>query len=551
MSADDLNNRIDRDIRLAALLADVTDASQRGDPPDLESIRLIDPDLADELLGLWAAARVADDLADGWIEEETFELRSSETPRPGSLIGDCELLEELGRGGMGVVYRARQRGLGRLVALKRLRAGVDSPIDVRRFQVEADAAARLDHPHIVPIFGVDEHDGVPYVLMRLVEGTTLARRVADEGPLLPRRAASLLATVSRAVAYAHERGVLHRDLKPSNILLDLEGRPFVADFGLAKRVGVDSDLTASGAILGTPGYLPPEQAAAGRGPIGPCSDVYALGATLYQAITGRPPFLAATAAETIQLVLDEDPVPPRALNPRIDPDLELIALKCLQKRPDLRYQSADALADDLDAYLDGEAVTARSASLRALAGRFLGETHHAAIIERWGLLWVAHAVAIAFFYGVATALLWAGVTARWPQFLLFSVGLGAWAALFWGLRRRGGPIRFVERQIAHIWAGGVAGLNLTLLTEALLGLPVWTLAPTLAIQGGILFLAKAGVLSGTFYLYALAEFLVVTPMALFPPFALPIHAAITAVCFTVEGLKHHRRRSRRNASMTH
>ena len=542
-----------RDRRLAALLATLTDSSHLGGAPDFDAIRADDPAMADELIELWGAARVADELAESWTDEATLDLgsdpaRHPEAPRSGSLIGDCELIEELGRGGMGVVYRARQRGLGRMVALKLLRSGLIGPEEARRFQLESRALAGLDHPNIVPIFEGGTHEGVPYLLMRLVEGTTLARRLADDGPLPPHRAAALMATVCRAVAYAHDRGMLHRDLKPSNILIDGEGRPYVADFGLAKRVGVDSDLTASGAIVGTPGYLAPEQAAADRGQVGPSSDVHALGATLYQAITGRPPFLAATASETIQLVLDEDPLPPRALNPRIDPDLESIALKCLQKRPELRYPTAGALAEDLEGYLAGEPVSARSASLRALAGRFLGETHHAAILERWGLLWVAHAAAIVVFYGVATALLWAGVRARWPQFLLFSVGLGAWAAIFWGLRRRGGPIRFVERQVAHIWAGGVAGLNLTLLTEALLGLPVWTLAPTLAIQGGILFLAKAGVLSGTFYLYAIAEFLAVAPMALLPAFALPIHAAITAACFTAEGLKHHRRRNRRRAA---
>ena len=178
---------------------------------------------------------------------------------PLARIGDCELMEELGRGGMGVVYRARQLGLGRIVALKiLLNASTASAIDVARFRAEASSAARLDHPHIVPVYAVGDHEGQPYFIMRLIEGQSLARRLAD-GPIPAREAATLLAPIARAVDYAHRRGVLHRDLKPSNILIDREGRPHVADFGLAKRLDVDLDLTSSGAIVGTPGYMAPEQ----------------------------------------------------------------------------------------------------------------------------------------------------------------------------------------------------------------------------------------------------------------------------------------------------
>ncbi len=244
-----------------------------------------------------------------------------------------------------------QLGLARIVALKILRdPSAASALDVARFRAEASSAAQLDHPHIVPVYAVGDHEGQPYFIMKLIEGQSLARRLAD-GPIPPREAAALLAPIAHAVDYAHRHGVLHRDLKPSNILVDREGRPHVADFGLAKRLDVDLDLTSSGAIVGTPGYMAPEQVGMGRGRIGPASDVYSLGAILYQMLTGRPPFQAASALDTVFLVLEQDPLPPRLLNPRVDRDLELIALKCLQKPADLRYPSAAALASDLEAYL--------------------------------------------------------------------------------------------------------------------------------------------------------------------------------------------------------
>ena len=379
-------------------------------------------------------------------------------PDADHLFGGCELLEELGRGGMGVVYRARQPGLGRVVALKRLLRGDSAlPNDVARFRAEAEAAARLDHPHIVPVYAVDVHAGEPFFLMKFIAGTTLAKRLS-EGPMPAWEAAALLAPVCRAIHYAHEQGVLHRDLKPSNILIDGEGRPHVGDFGLAKRLGADPGLTQSGAIVGHAqlhGTRAGRAPAGGRRPIGPACDVYSLGAILYQMLTGRPPFQAATALDTILLVLEQDPVPPRVLNPRANPDLEMVALRCLQKAPAERYPSAAALADDLDAFRAGAPVSARSTSLRALAARLLGETHHAAIMENWGVLWICHSIAlVAVLLLLPTVLLWRGVSARWPYVLIFTVGLGAWAAFFWALRRRGGPISFVERQLAHVWGAG-------------------------------------------------------------------------------------------------
>jgi WD40 repeat protein len=274
-------------------------------------------------------------------------------------FGDYEIERELARGGMGVVFFARQISLNRPVALKMILAGqLADETDVKRFYSEAEAAANLDHPGIVPIYEVGQHEGQHYFSMGYVEGRSLAQRLAD-GPLPSREAAALMVKVAQAIEYAHSRGVIHRDLKPGNILLDRNGHPRVTDFGLAKKLQSDSGLTGSGQIMGTPSYMPPVQAGGKRGEVGPAADVYALGATLYALVTGRPPFQAATAMDTVLQVLSDEPVPPRRLNASVPLDLETICLKCLEKEPGKRYSSAAALAEDLRRYLAGEPIVAR------------------------------------------------------------------------------------------------------------------------------------------------------------------------------------------------
>jgi tetratricopeptide (TPR) repeat protein len=277
-------------------------------------------------------------------------------------FGDYEIIRELARGGMGVVFQARQMSLNRKVALKMILAGqLADETDVKRFYTEAEAAANLDHPGIVPIFEVGQHEEQHYFSMGFVEGQSLSHRLAG-GPLPPREAAALMAKVADAIEYAHQHGVIHRDMKPANILLDPSGNPRVTDFGLAKKVQSDGGLTQSGQIMGTPSYMPPEQASGQRGEVGPAADVYALGATLYALVTGRPPFQAATALDTIIQVLSDEPVPLRQLNASVPRDLETMCLKCLEKDPARRYPSAQAFADDLGRYLAGEPIVARPAT---------------------------------------------------------------------------------------------------------------------------------------------------------------------------------------------
>jgi WD40 repeat protein len=273
-------------------------------------------------------------------------------------LAEYELLEEIGRGGMGVVFRARHVRLGRVVALKMILGGKLADADDRqRFETEASAAAQLQHPGIVALFETGTYEGQSYFSMEYVSGSSLGQRVSG-GPLPGRLAAVYLEKTARAVHYAHGRGVLHRDLKPANILLDEQDQPKITDFGLAKLLLTDSGQTRTGAIIGTPSYMAPEQAAA-RKDLGPACDIYSLGAILYELLTARPPFKGETALATLTMVAEADPVPPRLLNPKVDADLETICLKCLEKDPARRYSSAADLADDLACYLSGEPITAR------------------------------------------------------------------------------------------------------------------------------------------------------------------------------------------------
>jgi eukaryotic-like serine/threonine-protein kinase len=289
---------------------------------------------------------------------------SGQPAAPGPLgtlkyFGDYELLEEIARGGMGIVYRARQKSLDRIVAVKMILAGqLATAADVQRFRAEAAAAAKLQHPNILGIYEVGEHDGRHYFSMEYVEGRNLAELV-QEGPLPAARAAAYVKATAEAIHYAHQKGVLHRDVKPSNVLVDPFDQPRVMDFGLAKQVESASDLTLSGQVLGTPNFMPPEQAGGRRREVGVQSDVYGLGAVLFFLLTGRPPFLADSMEATLNAVLNADPVSPRLLNLNVPRDLETVCLKCLEKEPGKRYPTAEQLADELGCFLNGEPIQAR------------------------------------------------------------------------------------------------------------------------------------------------------------------------------------------------
>src|SRR5213592_4362179 len=278
-------------------------------------------------------------------------------------FGDYELLEEIGRGGQGVVYRARQKSLNRTVALKVIGLGQwATQAHLKRFRREAESAANLDHPCIVPIYDVGEREGSCYFSMKFIDGGQLDE-VAKRTPISIRNAAELIAKLARAVHYAHEHGILHRDIKPGNILVDAKGEPHLTDFGLARLLETKSTVTHTMDVLGTPSYMAPEQASGRNEQLTSATDVYGLGAVFYQLLTGHPPFAGGTTYETVRLVLETEPRQPRLLNPKIDRELSTICLKCIEKDPKRRYSSALALAEDLERCIRHEPIRARRAGV--------------------------------------------------------------------------------------------------------------------------------------------------------------------------------------------
>ena len=285
-------------------------------------------------------------------------------------FGDYVLLEEIARGGMGIVYKARHKELNRIVAIKMIISGeYSSELDIQRFQLEAKAAAQLDHSGIVPIYEINSHQGQPYFAMKLVEGGSLAenrQRFLDD----PRKTAELIASAARAVHHAHQRGILHRDIKPANILLDKDDQPLLTDLGLAKLSTGESNLTQTGAVLGTPSYMPPEQAKSSQS-LTTAADIYSLGAILYELLSGKPPHRGDTALETVLQVVNEPVVPLREVDSQVDRDLELICMNCLHKDPDSRYDSANDLADDLESWLAGSPISIKPASVFTRAAQWI------------------------------------------------------------------------------------------------------------------------------------------------------------------------------------
>jgi len=539
------NQDDEAEMRLAVLVTELADQANQGKQVSLEEACLQNPEFETDLRELWGTIIVTEAAAkeQSQFSSSTRELAIPQLELPCD-FGDYRLEEEIGRGGMGIVYRASRFSDGELVAIKMILKGdFASDTDRQRFEAEADAASRLNHPNIIPIYEIGEHQGRSFFCMKLITGQSLSERLS-RGPLPPQRAAKIMNEISDAISFAHQNGILHRDLKPSNIMLDDDWTAYVADFGLAKEANGRTSLTRSGAILGTPSYMSPEQATGHRGEVGITSDVYSLGAVLYHLLTGHPPFMGSTPVETVLMVLEQDPVAPRVLNRRVDRRLENIAMQCLQKPQDLRYSSATDLRNDLRAFLNNESVAASEGKFGQIIGNVFRETHHAVILDNWGLIWIWHSMVLFVACMGTYALQLYGVDSPWAYGVMWTFGLGAWAVVFWFVRRRMGPVTFVERQIAHVWAGAMCCVAFIFPLEVQFDLERLSMAPLLAVFAGMVFLIKAGILSGSFYIQAITLFVTAIIMAVFSSIAMPLFAFVSAGCFFFSGLKYYRRRKK-------
>jgi serine/threonine-protein kinase len=469
---------------LAEFFAD-SDAVGRWTSPLRESARLVQAAASD---------------ADG-----TLAYPGVMVSRPMSSFGDYEVIEELGRGGMGVVYKARHARFQRLVALKMILAGEHASREqTERFLAEARAVARLQHANIVQIHEIGSHDGSPFFSLEYVEGGNLAAKLKESAPS-DMEAARLVELLARAVHYAHGRGIVHRDLKPSNILLTPDGIPKIADFGLAKVLSDQSGVTQTGAILGTPSYMAPEQAAGKAREIGPACDVYALGAILYELLTGRPPFRGATALETMRQVEEQPPEPPHLHNPRVDRALEAICLKCLEKAARDRYPSAEAMDQDLSAYLNGEPVQADRGAARRWFGPVLRETRYTELMTLWSGIWMGAGIAYFFICLAKSLLLWYGVQSHGPFLAIWIAMFLSTLGLFWLCRRRKGPVLSrVERQLLQILGFFYIGFFLTVWHNWYIGAPIVGLPPLLILELAVATGCMAALLGGSFYVMTAA-----------------------------------------------
>ncbi len=463
---------------------------------------------------------------------------------PDREFGDYEILEELARGGMGVVYKARQKGLNRIVALKMILPGrLANADDLHRFRTEAEATARLQHPNIVTVYDVGEVDGQHFYSMDFIDGPSLAKKLA-QGPLPGRTAARYVRTIARAMHHAHCHGILHRDLKPSNILLDRQDEPHITDFGLAKKIGGDSSQTRTGAVMGTPSYMAPEQASGKIKDLGPAVDVYGLGAILYELLTGRPPFRSDTPVDTLRHVLERDPAPPRLLNPKVDRDLETICLKCLEKDPRARYPSAEALADDLGHYLNGESISARSFSMIDRLARTLDRSQYSGEFRTWGTMLLWFAVIVFCGHLLTFLLLHQGRIPHYSLAWLSRVGQFVLIGLlFWRYRgtRSFLPTSSAERQLWSIWIGYMMAFAMSGLVSMLELTPGnrWdelALYPFSAILTGLAFFVMGSNYWGQCYTLGLAFFALAAVMPLRMGLAPLEFGTLWSISLTVIGL---------------
>lgn len=512
---------------------------------DHAGMRQLASDLSSELAGE-AAPCLADTMSEPRRYRDPSGIQAAQDEeragRVGQRLGDYELLELLGRGGMGVVYKARQVSLNRIVAVKMIRRGEAASVEeTLRFRTEAEAAAKLRHPSIVKVHAVGELEGQPFFAMELIEGPTLAQLVLS-GPLAARRAAVYLEQIARAVEHAHRHGILHRDLKPANVLVDAADHVHVTDFGLAKSVHDDSELTQTGQMMGTASYVPPEQIYGRRQQVGPTSDVYGLGAILYELLTGRPPFRAETTWETLAEVCQRDPLLPRLLNPQIPRELELICLKCLEKSPAHRYPTAAALADDLTHYLQGESISIRSLNLLDRLSRTLSRSHHDLEFRAWGRMLLRFAAIIFSAHFAIFLVTRFAREAPWTWLTTIRIAeFVSMGAVLWLYRRAWFPPRGVpSRQLWSLWLGYVAGSMVLavggwLATDSQDCHDQLQVYPQLCVLGSLGFIMMGSSYWGYCYAFGALFLVLGLILPLIPAYSPLIFGAVWAACLVLLG----------------
>lgn len=489
----------------------------------------------------------------------------TEPPRDnhgGLQLGRYRLIEEIGRGGMGAVHKAWQEGVNRVVAVKIISAGpFASTEEIRRFQLEAEAAAGLSHPGLVPIYESDICDGRPYYSMEYVAGRTLSEAASQDGWSIDHLAA-VIAQVAEAVDYAHSQGIIHRDLKPANILVDQSGIPRVTDFGLAKRFSPDepcppqessgaagpmaepaqtvppSMRTRTGAILGTPTYMAPEQAA-GSTEIGPPADIYSLGAILYERLTGTPPFRATSPVETLALIQEGRLEKISSRNPNVSSDLATIVETCLERDPRDRYRTASDLAEDLRRYVAGEPIQARALSLWGRAARAVGQSRHVSHFRNWGQTIIGFGVTIFVAHLIMQSLFSSGMNS-WPAVYLPRVAMFAVLLFFLRASRSGSllPRDAVERLVWVVWTAYLLAYVAATMVSVVSGGAATSIYQFAAVLAGMAFFTLGCHVWGACYLVGLAFFVAAPLLAVFPEFSALGFGSLWGISLTTLGLRY-------------
>ncbi|TWT84010.1 Serine/threonine-protein kinase StkP [Planctomycetes bacterium CA13] len=480
---------------IEAVMAEYVEKYEKGESPDAGSYLNAYPQFADELKSFFRNHH--------WLLGDA-ETEIASNSLIGTQIGPYKVESEIARGGMGVVYRAHQGNLGRPVALKLISSGVLAGEEERkRFRTEAEAAARLDHPGIIAIHDIGSSGGCEYFSMTLVEGPTLQKIVEDRS-YDDTASARVVREIARAVAYAHRTGIVHRDLKPENILMSEDGRALVADFGLAKWHCEGTMLTRTGQVLGTPHYMSPEQATGCRD-VGKAADIYSLGAILYAVLTGRPPHDGKSPADVLRSVLHDEPLSPRLIRRDVPTDLETICLKAMQYEADMRYATADELADDLDRFLSGEPIRAAGSGILDRMAREIRRDQHQNYFESWGRTLIGIGVIIFVSHVVIYVLDWLSYStlyAYWiPRIIMLTL---IFVSIYWSRRGQILPRTIAERPVWSIWLGYLATLA-TMNVLLLLGeLDERLLFPVASALSGFGFLAMGGHVWGGSALFGIA-----------------------------------------------